>query len=482
MFKIFGKHYGAERFFILLFVLFGLIVGLFSYSAWIRHERNQFSLGSTPLYTWNYAWSRTSAKGNVVRMMSNSSNTAVFLLIKNEDVALTSTNADDYQVFLTGTNEPLQNNPSMTIYTFGLTGYVGFYFTDAKGFANQLYTLTVRADSAGSEAADESMFNLSVQDASFRDHNQIRLWLNFGASGIEKLPVMDDPGLTPMKIMCDANLDLYSFGITDGVSGFEGLKSSGQGTLEAMSKSLVAIKQYQATLTDQGIEIPDLPYYIADDYVDTTPFNPLTEPTTFDPSMLPAGTSGSSGTRFTGQFGIEDNSQTSSAAQAPKGDGERVWTDLDGTTYEYKYLHTKYLYPGTASLRWQGVKLSEGLITQTRFYTDEDMTLDEAYKSFATWAEDCKTAYEGEMKPSVKYDSWRRTDGSYINMSSSDPLEQQVVALINKYVSEVNRYMQLKNTYLTNQVSMLQSEAAVQGLRTMIYSNNGSKVQNLWLY
>ena len=66
--------------------------------------------------------------------MSNSRNTGVFLLIKNDDVALTSTNADDYQVFLTGADGDLQNNPSMTVYSFGLTGYVGFYFTDAKGF------------------------------------------------------------------------------------------------------------------------------------------------------------------------------------------------------------------------------------------------------------------------------------------------------------------------------------------------------------
>ena len=74
MFKIFGKHYGTERFFILLFVLFGLIISLFIYAGTIQHKRNQFSLGSTPLYTSNYRWSRTSAEGNVVKMLSNSRN------------------------------------------------------------------------------------------------------------------------------------------------------------------------------------------------------------------------------------------------------------------------------------------------------------------------------------------------------------------------------------------------------------------------
>lgn len=480
MFKIFGKHYGTERFFILLFLLFGVIVGLFVYSGVIRHQRNQFSLGSTPLYTYNYTWSRTSSTGSVVKMVSNSRNTGVFLLIKNDNVALTSTNADDYQVFLTGADEPLQNNPSMTVYSFGLTGYVGFYFTDAKGFSNQLYKMIIRANSAGSDAADESMFYQGIRDASFRDNNQIQLYLNFGASGIPKLPIMDEPGLTPMKIMCDAGIDMASLGITGNAQDFKGLQRSAQRQLDTMAKSLVMIKQYRSTLDEQGVEVPDLPYYIADDYIDAVPVDFNTAPTVFETDMLASGATGSSGTKFTGQVQTGGSSQKGQASQAAPAD--KVWTDTDGTSYEYKYFHTDYLYPGTANLRWQGLRLSDGLITQTRFYTGDGQGLDEAYEAYAAWSSDCKKEYAGEMPASVKYSSWRMLDGSYVDMNTSDPLERQVVEMIRKYVSQVNQYMSQKQAYLSLQVSMLQTESAIQSMRKLIYSNNGSKMQNLWLY
>lgn len=479
MFKIFGKHYGTERFFILLFVLFGLIVSLFVYASVIRHQRNQFSLGSTPLYTTGYRWSRTSAGGSVVKMLSNSRNTGVFLLIKNDDVALTSTNADDYQVFLTGADGDLQNNPSMTVYSFGLTGYVGFYFTDAKGFSNQLYKMIIRANSAGSEAADESMFDTSVRDASFRDHNQIQLFLNFGASGIQKLPVMDDPGLTPMKIMCDAGLDMRTLGLTGDASDFASLQTSAQKYLDEMQQSQVMIKQYRATLAEQSVEVPDLPYYIADDYIDTNPVDFNTAPTVFELDMLASGASGSSGTKFTGQMPSGNNTNNGEQSQVP---AEKVWTDADGATHEYRYLHTDYLFPGTAHIRWQGLKLSDGLITQTRFYTGEGQGLDEAYDALMAWSKDCVEDYTDEMKPSVSYTSWRLLDGTYINMNTNDPLEQQVVQLIKKYTSEINNYMKLKNNYLKVMSSMLETESTIQGMRKLIYSNNGSKMQNLWLY
>lgn len=478
MFKIFGKHYGTERFFILLFVLFGLIISLFIYAGTIQHKRNQFSLGSTPLYTSNYRWSRTSAEGNVVKMLSNSRNTGVFLLIKNENVSMTSTNADDYEVFLTGANEPMTNNPSMTIYSFGLTGYVGFYFTDAKGFSNQLCKMIIRANSAGSDAADESMFDYSIRDSSFRDNNQIQIYLNFGASGIQKLPIMDEPGLTPMKIMCDAGIDLASLGITGDAKSFKTLQSTAQRQLNKMNKSLIAIAQYRSTLQEQNVEVPDMPYYIANDYVDTNPVDFNTMPTTFELDMLASGATGSSGTRFTGQTVKTEESEGNAAPV----NTEKTWTDEDGTTYEYRYLHTKYLYPGTANVQWQGMRLSDGLITQTRFYTGDGQGLDEAYELFHAWSEDCEEDYKEEMPTKVKYDSWRKLDGTYVNMSTSDPLEQQIVSMINKYVNEVNNYMATKQKYLETQVSMLETEAAVQGLRKLIYSNNGSKMQNLWLY
>ena len=481
MFKIFGKHYGTERFFILLAALFVLIIGLISYSLFIKHEQSKFSVGNTPLYTGSYIWSRTSAPGSVVRFVSDRQKTAAFLLIKNEDVALTSTNADDYMVFMTGTDEPLKNTPSMTVYSFGLTGYVGFYFKDARGFANQRVTLTVRANSAGSMAADESMFYPGVRDQSFRDNNQIRLVVNFGASGLQPLPVMDEPGLTPMKIMCDLNLDMGSLGSEDAAASYTALCLNGQAYLKEMRDSLVSIAQYRATLMEQGLVVPDLPYYIANDKVDTNPNDITKIDTVFELSMLQSGGSGMSGTNFTGSFQTMPDTGVTSGSE---GTGQPItYTDSDGNVQSYYFLHTNYLYPGTCHIFWQGRKLSDGLINQTRFYNgDNGQSFEDAYDMYLRWAKETKTDYETEMPMRITIPSWRYTDGTYLDTKNATGLERQIIEMTNKYVSEVNNYLRTKYQYLALNNSMLKSEASIQSLRKLIYSNNGSSLQNLWLY
>lgn len=483
MFKIFGKHYGTERFFILLLALFGVIVSLFSYSLFIKHEQSKFTVGNTPLYTGSYVWSRTSATGRVVKFVSDRQKTAAFLLIKNDDVTLTSTNADDYEVFMTGTDESLKNTPSMTVYSFGLTGYVGFYFKDARGFANQRVTLTVRANSAGSIAADESMFYTAVRDQSFRDNNQIRLVVNFGASGLSPLPVMDEPGLTPMKIMCDLNLDMGTLGISEVSSSYTSLCNRGQKQLLDMRDSLVSIAQYRATLTEQGIVVPDLPYYIANDRVDTNPNDITQSDTVFELAMLQSGGSGMSGTNFTGSFTTVPGVETSGSGGST-GTGKPItYTDDSGKTQTYYFLHTDYLFPGTCHIFWQGRKLSDGLINQTRFYNgDNGQGFDEAYDLYLRWAQECQADYAAEMPTSIKISAWRRTDGTYLDTKNATGLEKQVANMANNYVTEVNNYLKLKYQYLAMNNSMLASESAIQSLRKLVHSNNGSAKQNLWLY
>lgn len=481
MFKIFGKHYGTERFFILLACLFSLLVALFGYSLFIKHEQSKFSVGNIALYTGNYVWSRTSAGGSVVRFVCDRQHTAAFLLLKNNDVSLTSTNANDYEVFMTGTDEPLKNTPSMTVYSFGLTGYVGFYFKDSRGFANQRTTITIRANSAASIAADDSMLYLGVADQSFRDNNQIRLVVNFGASGLSTLPVMDEPNLTPMKIMCDLNLDMTTLGVDDVASSYTALGSTAQSYLESMRNSLLSISQYRATLAEQGVLVPDLPYYIANDRVDTNPIDITQINTVFELSMLKSGGTGMSGTNFTGSVNVVPNAGTSGASS---GTGQPVtYTDGNGNVRTYYFLHTDYLFPGTCQLFWQGRKLSDGLINQTRFYTgDGTQSFEDAYNLYRKWANDCSGEFASEMPVSIRISSWRYTDGTYIDMTNSTGLERQVVEMINEYVNAINEYLSFKSKYLTLNNSMLKSESSIQSMRKLINSNNGSAKQNLWLY
>ena len=77
MFKIFGKHYGAERFFIMIFLCLAVIVSMYVYAFQISNESKRTTIASTALYTTEYTWSRTSAKGTVEALYTNTDNTRV---------------------------------------------------------------------------------------------------------------------------------------------------------------------------------------------------------------------------------------------------------------------------------------------------------------------------------------------------------------------------------------------------------------------
>lgn len=493
--KLFSRHYGTERFFIMIAVCFALLVGLSTYGGIIEHQNNRQRISSTAIYNRNYVWSRTGSQGEVVGMFTDTSRSAMFVLLRN-DAATTSTSAQAYQVFMKGRDEALENKPVLTVFVYGPTGYVGLYFKDTAGFKNQVYSLIVRNDSAASEHANEGTFTNVERDQSFIDHNQIRLYLNFGASEVPVAPVMDLPNVTPLQLFMDMPASVS--GGESAAAKYASACGDAQAVLAEMVQTYILINQGRENLQENGVVVPDLPHYIANDRIDTVPNDFSTEPMAFVPEMVTTtGTASGVESLYDYDMGsvLADGTDADANANADDGSGQvqgvagqgATYTDKNGDVQKYYYLHTDYLFPGMVSFEWQGKAFSSGFIDRIGMFTGDGTSSTAWYNTYAAWRESSKSEYANAMSSTVKYDSWRYADGSIVDMTkatgnSSGGIEAIVPNLCRDYTNAVNKYMQLKTRYGEKMAQILDVENSVQALAGIMSSNDGKAVKNLWLY
>lgn len=480
MFKIFGKHYGAERFFIMIFLCLAVIVSMYVYAFQISNESKRTTIASTALYTKEYTWSRTSAKGTVEALYTNTDNTRVFMLLKNESA--TSFDAQEYSVYMTGRDTELVNDPKLAIYTYGASGYVGFYFTDAKGFANQVVSLIVRNDSAASDYASEHNMDKDVErDVSFRDHNQIRIYANFGASEMKNLEILNAESINPLQLFSDT-AGILPDG-TDVRKAYSEARSNANSLLKKMSDEKIKLAQYRENLQVVNVIVPELPYYIKNDKINTTPNNFDNEPHQFDINMLESNNlSSASGTNFLVQgTGTNNTEKEEIDTTIVEGTGA-TYTDKDGNILNYYYLHTDYYYPGTAQFDWQGRDLSFGFITQLNQYKGQiDKSGYEAYNDYIVW-QNGYSEFVNEMPFKIDYDSWRRVDGTYVDLQDNlDPTGAPT--LITQYETTLNAYLENKKDYFETLDLILECESKLHRIGEAVTVNSGtSDNKNLYIY
>ncbi len=482
MFKIFGRHYGAQRFFIMLFLCLAVLISMGIYGGHVQHQKNLKRVSDTALYTTTFTWSRTGDPGEVVGMITDTNHTKAFLLLKNPSTS--SVDAMKYECFLTGRDAPITNNPSLTTYVFGSTGYVGFYFVDARGFASQIYDLIIRDDSSASEMANDGT-GTGGSNGSFNAHNQIELFLNFAAKGTTVADVMNTSNPQPLAILADLPI---KFGGQDGtVTGlFESYKKTAQTDLDLMSTDLRSIYQYQTTLHDLGVVVPDLPYYIAGDMIDTHPNDFTKEPMRFDEAMAESSEQ-SSGSHYLDYGDGSATPESPDATATPE--GGYTTGDMAGATYmdgdtelPYYYLHTMYLNPGCVSFNWQGQLMSNGLISQVYKEYPTGTPLNRMYMDYSEWKATSEAQYSYAMPTQITYDSWRKSDGSFVDMSTGSANDTSTVqGLILAYEKALNDYLLKRVDYFKQLDGMLQLENKVQALGETISSNNGVNWQNLWI-
>lgn len=259
-----GPHYRMERFSLLFCVM---VVGILvtTVSCFVAHVQTQnTTLGEQAIYSTEFETSKTGVSGKVIDVYFSEDKAKTLLLLKFDDTKVVSTNADNYQMFLTGASveqnkQTLDGVPSGSIYMFGNTGYMGIYLVNKDGFGPQILDLVVRCNSELQTNASEDV-DEEVEDKSFVDYDQFRVYFNPGASKAKHLDCLDGSKAPSIK-------DFYNEAVITPQE--DEIHAQLETQVNNMRVSLNQIHEYEERLETEGITVPAEPSVIAGDKVIT---------------------------------------------------------------------------------------------------------------------------------------------------------------------------------------------------------------------
>lgn len=257
-----GPHYRMERFSLLFCVM---VVGILvtTVSCFVAHVQTQnTTLGEQAIYSTEFETSKTGVSGKVIDVYSSEDKAKTLLLLKFDDTKVVSTNADNYQMFLTGASveqnkQTLDGIPSGSIYMFGNTGYMGIYLVNKDGFGPQILDLVVRCNSELQTNASEDV-DEEVEDKSFVNYDQFRVYFNLGASKAKHLDCLDGSKAPSIK-------DFYNEAVITPQE--DEIHAQLETQVNNMRVSLNQIHEYEERLKTEGVTVPAEPSVIAGDKV-----------------------------------------------------------------------------------------------------------------------------------------------------------------------------------------------------------------------
>lgn len=257
------NHHGIERFGVLFLALvfYMCVVMGFCIAAW--QQSNHVNFGNQAKYTSAFAFSRTGVEGRVVDVYRNQSFTRSFVLLYFEDLSGLSTNAEDYQLFLTGSDVnqnymALTSSPAATFYVFGSSGYMGIDLVDTGVFDKQIMNLVIRhtsnlvSEDYNQEAAD------AAEDGTFVQYDQAQLYFNPGGQGGTYADVLDKESFTPQE--------LYECFMVRPQE--QELRNELNDLLKSMWMTQQQIAEYTQRVEQDGIIVPEVPVLIRGDSIE----------------------------------------------------------------------------------------------------------------------------------------------------------------------------------------------------------------------
>lgn len=254
------NHHRIERFGVMFGTLCLAFIVLLSTIVMKSTKDHKNRLSEQVVYSTQFVSSISGLSGKVNNVFISKDHTQAFILLKFDDKALFSTNAEDYRFYVTGAAEngakqPLQSRPSGSLYMFGSTGYMGLYLVDNGVFPSQILDVIVRCNVVLNDTGDDR----TNMGESFRNNDQFRLYFNPGASGI-----------TTCEFLENGTLDAYSIYEEVVVRPREqALRETLDADLLAMKTSLDRLAEYKRELesAENRILVLDAPTVIRDDQV-----------------------------------------------------------------------------------------------------------------------------------------------------------------------------------------------------------------------
>lgn len=254
------KHHRIERFAVMFLTLALALLVVFVSTFFSQKDLNETTLLTQGKFSTSFQFSLSETKGSVVNVFRNSDFTRAFVLLHLDSTKNMSYDADDYSLFLTGSNlnqgkTELLCNPQAKFYMFGSTGYMGVYLVDVNGFQPQVLNLIIRANRmlvTGGNGGD-----LGKKDSSFAEFDQARIFFNPGGTDCIECVALNEG-------------DLSAFSIYDSMIALGSeldLRIEMTNTLKAMQESLLHIDEYSKRVAQNGIIVPNAPLPIRGDVV-----------------------------------------------------------------------------------------------------------------------------------------------------------------------------------------------------------------------
>lgn len=253
-----GRHYMMERFSWMFISLLGVLLILFG-ASFGRHTIAQRSqIGTQAKYTENIEFSLSSVQGTVTDVYRNGEGTRAFVMIDVPNVSELSLDSKNYEIFLTGFNQSIEQEPSASLVVFGSSGVMALEFYDERGLNNEIYGITLRNNSDISDAEALSEEELAeLDDPSFGRFDQTEIYVNVGAEDVTTMDVLDDD-LDPVQLY-------YALaGREDEAMVFEDIDD----TTNELGKLLAEHNEYANRIADYGFKAPAMPEYMDGDYID----------------------------------------------------------------------------------------------------------------------------------------------------------------------------------------------------------------------
>ena len=284
----FDSHHAMERFGVAVAVFSLTGAALLTGAGVSSYTNGQEKLSATAMYTQSFTTSRTQATGRVMGVYTDPSKTRTMVLLNARDEARLPANADDYQVFLTGTDtelhqHSLKGKPITARYvTFGNNAkYMGVVLDNPNGFDLQILDMTIRinreisykegegaaASAPQSGESSSSKTDPNAGDKSFQQYDQMRIAFNPVASGSISMNL----GTAGTEFNAG---DVYHEAVTRDAE--QKLRDQMDGQLLQMQADLAKIEQYTSQISttsvnDRGTMLqlnePVVPDVIAGDQV-----------------------------------------------------------------------------------------------------------------------------------------------------------------------------------------------------------------------
>lgn len=468
-FSIFDHHHRMERFGI-LFVSFVIILSiLFGISFKIHYDSQKLNLGVQALYTKQSQWSLTGQMVKVVNIYRNDDSSKVFVLLKTGDDSASmsnlSTNAADYQMFMTGYNgDKLENNPKGSVYIFGNTGYMGLQFADASGFKAHMYDVVLRCNKDITSEIDQSGQQAYAEenDTSYKYHNQIHLYANFAGTDAVVADFLNKKDASTADVYAGTIASIQE----------EPVRTTLDTALSGINDDINLVNEYSARLKQLNVTVPALPVYIDGDTITETADDTKSNPTAFDKSMMNAASSiidsdyhASNVTTDKGITGVEiqhtaDNETTDDSGVATA----EISTNL--------YYKTDFVFPGGCQYNYQTMTLTDNSLSKMM---PKDM-------SYADWIE--QKSVEKQTYKNITssfdmsyYNKWYTSDGAEIDTGNTDTssaldTDTSITSAITDYTSAVSKLYSDKYTYQTTTLYNLLKLQASTDMSTSLFSIN----------